>query len=112
MTNETLLSLIALAFTVTFGVVTAVVSIAGLTDDGRARLRKWTKATASRAGRIFLVVFAVGILLNGFLGIALFASDKSPLTRKDILWLMVYISNVCIGLWEIRGLGERQAAKC
>lgn len=58
--------------------VAAAGSIAGLTDEGRARLARW----ASQTYRVGYTVFMGFSILNGAIGVILFALATTPPPAK------------------------------
>lgn len=92
----------------TIGAVAAVIAaaaqIAGLKDEGRARLLNWARHTGRWLYRLFLLV-GIG---NSILGIAAFGLSKSPLTRGDVLILVLHLFNFfMIGLFAISEAASR-----
>ncbi|QTW17801.1 hypothetical protein [Comamonas kerstersii] len=92
-----LISILALAV----AIFAAAAKVADLTDDGRKRLSSWAKTAASRTYKVSLIGYFIIALLNGILGITLFGLAQDAPSRKDVLNLMLFILNVCIGLYGI-----------
>lgn len=83
-----------------------MVAVAGLNDEGRARLMYWTKSAASRTYRLGSVAFVFLSLINGSLGVYVWGIDQTLLTRKEVLTLVLFLLNIGIGLAGINHLIE------
>lgn len=100
MSTELLISALALVV----AVVAAAAAIAGLNDEGRARLMSWSKKAAGGVLRIGTIFYAVAAILNGALGVAVFGLASTPPTRKDVLLLLLFLLNIYIGVTVFRKL--------
>lgn len=103
MNPEIIISVLALFV----AAVAAVASIAGLTDEGRARLAGWTKTAASKTYRIGYVLFLLVSLINGIAGVVLFGLEPTPPSRKDILFLLMFLINIGIGAYGFYRMPDR-----
>lgn len=100
MSTELLISALALVV----AVVAAAAAIAGLNDEGRARLMSWSKKAAGGVLRIGTIFYAVAAILNGAFGVAVFGLASTPPTRKDVLLLLLFLLNIYIGVAVFRKL--------
>ena len=106
MSIETFNSFLGLAV----AAIGCLATIAGLSDDGRARLARWTKSAANSGYRIARRVYMTVSLVNGLLGVLIFGIQTTPPTRKDILGLVLFLANIAIGVWLLNESANRVAA--
>jgi len=103
--DASLLIAILALFITTIGTAAAV---AGLNDEGRARLVSWTKSAASQSYKIGAIGFVIVSLVNGSVGVYVWSIDTSTLTRRDVLTLILFLLNIGIGLAGIHHLIEQK----
>lgn len=90
-------TLISLA---TFGL-----KLAELKEETWDKVRAWGKRSA-RAAHICYCVAAIG---NGSAGIYLFANGAGDPSRRDIMYLLLFISNIAVGIWQFNEVAKSRS---
>lgn len=78
-----------------------IIGVAGLTDEGRERLSRWTKTAQAKTSQFFFRLFILVSIFNGIAGIIIFGIDPRPLARSDVLLLVLFIFNFCSGVYAV-----------
>ena len=93
----------------TLSVVAVVIALASLVatlaqfkEDAWGNLRRWGK----KAVNVATIIFTLGALFNGSLGVYLFWRAEGIPTRNDIIGLVIFLTNIGIGFWLLNSLGN------